>query len=675
MSEPTHGIPKLSKENIDPISYVPIKANKLKDARVVWLNFDLLREKGIEIPREGVTPEFEQRLLDQFAYMVKSDHDNADDFLPEEKTLYADRYGGYGLGVNWGSGRAASSGEYQVKGSGQTPLVGDGQTFDHAHGGASFKESIQEAIWGEVNQQELPLGSNRVLMIIDSGTDTSWSDGTKEPRAMIVREDPLRPAHYLEAFAGNGPWREIDNERVHKNFLNFLKSIPLPANVDRSKLAKEDIVKQGLEEFIDRIAQQFAAANARRVYHGAISASNIDLSGKFLDFGTETTLSDFGKAEVLSHSKSFDQEVMDHVEQTLFPLLSMVQKELKDHSEKLPARYQLHNLVEDKFKYYQKIEFLNLLGTPDHLNRKFIENSYANDLAESMVKIAFSSSSAKTYSVDKEMPERMGTYPSSEIFRILGATKSTDPLKLENEIGEKLPEDLRKELSVNYSNYIKFITKEAENESISHEAFFQYKLAQSLIKNRDIPELYRSNLHAANIKLIDQFKQDGDRSKIWKSIDKKITNSRMTYKELAPYQVTLNSEYNKLSGEVRYLIFDAKKNQHIIKIISPLRQNQFGFYNNRIHIISNNDIPIIRYTENNWSTHHEVKGRAVNENIEFELPINDNTSHVELAMRSSDGSSWWKNGDGNGIFNIGRHVNAYNSSKDCRSLLKLFIQE
>jgi hypothetical protein len=684
------GIPKLSGNKLDPISYVPLETHKLKNARVLWINFDLLRENGIEIPAEGLTPDFEKQFLDEFAFMAKSDKDNADFFLEEQKTLYADRYGGMGVGRNWGSGRAGSAGVFQTKGSGVTSLVGDGQVFDHAHGGASIIESIQEAIWGEVNHHELPFGSNRILAIIDTGTSTEWADGTRESRSLIIREDPLRPAHFLLSFhAKGGEFAQTEAERIQKNFRKFLYALPLPEAVDRGTLKPKEILKMGLEEFVDRITQQYAAANARRIFHGGASPSNIDLSGKFLDFGTETTLSDFGKAKVLDIAKAFDQEVTEHVINTLSPLLSMVKAQMKTYlaealksepthaqmdvfMEEIPTLGQLQKRLNEKFSHYQNIEYLNLLGIPAHLNKKLGSSSSAVKLGELLVEVAFSSQ--ENFNVDKSMPEKMGIFPTSEIFKILSTFESNDANKLDDEIGiMRLSSDLRKKLATSFIEYRNLAMKEANKEGVSNAAFYRYQKAQAIIKNKDAPDLYRSNLREKNIELVDQYKLDHDRSKIWESIDQKIENSRQTYKELSPYEVVLNSQYDHLSGEVRHLLFNAKKNKTLLKIISPLIQDQFYFFKNRISLVDRSNLPLMIYSENAWKSKHEVSGRVINGHVEFEIPVKNNAQQIQFLLRSANGKTMWKNGNQDGFFKIESGNKLGTHQEDCKILLKAFF--
>src|SRR5256885_13208682 len=120
----SEGAPREMSRSLDPIVYTEIKTRRLAHARVVWVNFDLLAELGIPIPRQGLTPEFEQEILDAFAYAMPGPDDPPDAFLRKVKKFFADRYGGLGMNGNLGSGRSAAAGSIQIQGVGGTPTVG-----------------------------------------------------------------------------------------------------------------------------------------------------------------------------------------------------------------------------------------------------------------------------------------------------------------------------------------------------------------------------------------------------------------------------------------------------------------------------------------------------------------------------------------------------------------------
>ena len=70
------GKPVLTRSSADDAILVPFQARHLKNAKVLWVNWDLLREKGIEFPKEGLTPQFETEVLESFAYAVPRVNDD-----------------------------------------------------------------------------------------------------------------------------------------------------------------------------------------------------------------------------------------------------------------------------------------------------------------------------------------------------------------------------------------------------------------------------------------------------------------------------------------------------------------------------------------------------------------------------------------------------------------------
>lgn len=181
----SQGKPALESQVMGEAGYVASNAQRLKNARIVWVNYDLLRELGIEVPPEGMTPEFEKQLLDAFAYINRGAPEPPDkpwarivfriarrlgfydsgpevpdsEFLPRFRTFFADRYGGslQSIGLNYGSGRAQSAGEVQIKGSGRTALVNPLMPGrNHADGVMDLVDGLQDAVFGEVMNRELP---------------------------------------------------------------------------------------------------------------------------------------------------------------------------------------------------------------------------------------------------------------------------------------------------------------------------------------------------------------------------------------------------------------------------------------------------------------------------------------------------------------------------------------
>ena len=139
----SRGMPVSAGAGMGRRNYIEMKAYRLKNAEVVWKNEAYFREKGTAAPST-------QALLGEFAYAVpNAAHDLSDYDLNDFKNFYVSRYGGGGIGSNFGDGRVGTAGLYQNKGIGITPAVGLGQIRTHGNGGAEGEEALREAEWGE----------------------------------------------------------------------------------------------------------------------------------------------------------------------------------------------------------------------------------------------------------------------------------------------------------------------------------------------------------------------------------------------------------------------------------------------------------------------------------------------------------------------------------------------
>lgn len=118
------------------------------------------------------------------------------------KIFHAERYGGSGIQRNGGGARCGFDGNYQVKGIGANPLVGEGTDGRHSNGALGAIHAIYEALWGEVLAQILPYGAVRAwaVLLTDVYTDKAFdrSQG-RSRRALLVREPVIRPAHFERA--------------------------------------------------------------------------------------------------------------------------------------------------------------------------------------------------------------------------------------------------------------------------------------------------------------------------------------------------------------------------------------------------------------------------------------------------------------------------------------------
>ncbi len=621
------GPPALKGQVLPDSSYVEFNAYKLAHPKLLWINWDYLREHGIEFPAEGLTPEFESQIMDTLAYAIPNARDPPETFLSIVKKFFADRYGGGGMGVNWGSGRAASAGKIQIKGIGQTPLVGEGQSFEHAHGRASIEESIREAIWGEVTHQGLPYGGNRTIAIIDTGTSTLWADGGKQANALIIREDPLRPAHYLGVRQGSGAaLKATEPERVKTAVKWIDKSLPGTA--------------VGAREYVSRIARQYAHAFATRLFHGTTSASNFEISGRFLDFGTMTAQPGYAKIKVLSFVDPAGDitAVRSNLVRDFFT-------EMKSTAlGNIPGTPDVDELLKAfTIQYDQALStsFVELTGIPPHL-AKAHESTREETLGKLLHTLA--TIGAKEANVDKAMIVDTSTYDIKKILTQLADAHTLEPAALGGAIAQSLPsEEYRNPLTQAYSAFMKPAFDIAEKAGISAQNLHTYLAENVRLRNAEVPELYRDQMMRTNVALIDEYARTGDATAIGDSIDSRIQNNRRQFKSADPYQLILREDVHPSSATTSRFIYDARSGEYFIETTVPVKNGALSFYGNQIPV-EEAEGAFLRYTTNNWKNVFEAPLIKRDGQWRIKIPTEARRFSAEMVLRSKDSRKWWKAG-------------------------------
>ncbi|MGR0116384.1 hypothetical protein [Ralstonia pseudosolanacearum] len=267
--------------------YVPFEVQRLANAQTVY------RISGSDDGTDWAA---------NVGWAVRSELESDADFCPERATALGERYGGAGVGRHGGGGRCGLIDGYQVKGIGRTPLLGHDEGSDdgfwHAHGGLSMVDAIQEAIWSGVFGGVLPYGAVRVHAIVATGTQCHFEKPggirSQHHRALLVRDPVIRPAHFARACffqPPSGVSMEPDPARVVAALTGLPTALPLPSPAAQAD--SDDILLAGLQELARRGAVQLAIAASRRLMHGALNGANVAVDGRWIDFGTATSLPHF----------------------------------------------------------------------------------------------------------------------------------------------------------------------------------------------------------------------------------------------------------------------------------------------------------------------------------------------------------------------------------------------
>lgn len=226
---------------------------------------------------EGWAPEeiTEENILNRLGYAKPLKGEAKSLYTGETAVFYSDYYGGEYIAYNYGSGRAASRGGIQLKGIGQTAMISrisKREYQHHASGKKGIKEGVFEVLRSHAAANEFPYGANRVLALFATGSKV-LIDGIESERVVVARPEPLRPAH------------AIANDNFGRGRIKQEKD--RAASVQRRLKAKLEGVslRHMIFEMYERAARTAAFAYVNRYYHGAITASNLELNGQLVDFG------------------------------------------------------------------------------------------------------------------------------------------------------------------------------------------------------------------------------------------------------------------------------------------------------------------------------------------------------------------------------------------------------
>ncbi len=223
-----------------------------------------------------------------FGYLVKNGvtFDNLEFDEADTKLFLAERYGGFGIGYNGGGARCGSLGPFQVKGCGKNLLAGADQDVHHSYGGFKALYAAHEAIYGSILEGILPLGAVRILGIILTGADGAYvlKDVERGWGALMIRDAVLRPANFLRARSFH-PTKEAS--RILFSDVGRVRKV----NRDLHRLlGGADGFDSYIKRFLRNSANQFSFARLARLSHGAVTASNIAVDGRWLDL-TNTSFS------------------------------------------------------------------------------------------------------------------------------------------------------------------------------------------------------------------------------------------------------------------------------------------------------------------------------------------------------------------------------------------------
>jgi len=252
--------------------------------QVVWCNYELARDLGFSVPDSNLLDaRLEGELIASCSVRVAELVAHQED-LPVT-TLYADRYGGSGMGGNLGAARGGflSYGNLFLQGIGRTPLFREmPDQVLNAHGNMHMWHGLYVATLTELCANLFTRTPARILCVIDQGGETVYPDGRTHERAIVVRAgNQLRPAHVATS--------KLRSDRPQAYVFISITQATGQLVTSPGETGAVPNLRETMRAAISDQALA-AAQHARwRLTHGALSASNTQMDGGPLDLAQART--------------------------------------------------------------------------------------------------------------------------------------------------------------------------------------------------------------------------------------------------------------------------------------------------------------------------------------------------------------------------------------------------
>ncbi|MGE4130941.1 MAG: hypothetical protein AB7F86_04850 [Bdellovibrionales bacterium] len=535
---------------LDSTSYLPVSAHKLKSAPVLWINFDYARAHGAKVPPEGYTAEFMAQYSNQFGWVLPVKGEDSSAFENARRTMWVDLYQAYEAGKNIGSGRAAEVGPYQVKNIGKTPAVLEDGSRGHNSGVGKLLESIIDTFWTLLNQEELPYTSVPNVAILKR--DTGYDPGGKV-LTLLVREAPIRPAHYVPTRADS----PIQSGPIEPRKFAEQLAVGLPHPKFSQATSLDDRIREGLEEYARRLGIQLATAFAHKLEHNSMGLSNFDIQGRFLDHWTQTGLPSYLK---LKHLKwcDYSGDTQNTKAFMIDEFLAKVVPRLPHQIQKQqPKAEELHAIFQKVYDQTLAAEFLRHTGTPASIIQSLAGDPVVLDLGHRLVKIAREGAQEFLMGYDGKIPVgQMTKYDLGAILQNLIQLKTKDEIKLLAALPEELSD--RREIAHGMSHLLNRALELSSSDGIKQRHFWRLARLQAKRRNATRQETYWGSVLSWGQKAVDSYIHSGDPQVIRAAIyDNFQANARFEDSE-NPYRVVLGRKRSPEQNSQITHFYDAK---------------------------------------------------------------------------------------------------------------------
>ncbi|WP_158972645.1 hypothetical protein [Paraglaciecola sp. L3A3] len=326
---------------------LPVEVNKITGTHLLWRDQSATSNSYMS----------DNEFVDNYSWVVKNSFftDGSRKQSDITQTVFAERYGGFGIGINGGGARVVNINDAQVKGVGANALAGEGALRSHSYGGLDIQGAVKEIIYSRLLSKISPVGVQAISGLIFLDHTSALHNDNAAPSVLMVREPITRPGHFLPCI----------NFRLKPEYQTLVRS-----DYSRVLGIYKGIGKQALlsdfyaliQNFLDKCADQLSFFRIARLSHNALSPSNISLDGRVLD----TALCSF----VVSGSNY--GQVTSYFEEVSTPALItkewfyLVSKFLGDE----PVEEHFLKLYEEKFYQYASVNMGFIFGLDREMSTK-----------------------------------------------------------------------------------------------------------------------------------------------------------------------------------------------------------------------------------------------------------------------------------------------------------------
>ena len=533
-------------------TYKTMLLHELPHAQTYFIDTDLLLEKKLAAPQDSEAVR-SRKLLSLYGYAAKAEGEFGGTYGEKTKQALVDGTGGLGLNGNLGSGRAAIIDDWQIKGSGKTMMVNSRSDNGHRNGASPVTEGVWEAAVSNILFNELPYGSFRILSLITTGAKMS-NEADAWPRGLMLREDPLRPSHYVQNPDGLEIHPEFESARVSEAMKNIVTALPKPIGYVSQNRQADFIV--GIHEFIHRQAVQQGFMWAHSLMHGATSPANAGLDGRMIDFGTFAAFEGYPKAQILEVEGYFGEVDVIHKDLIKDTRDSWVKTLPADLLKVLPSEQALFDFYEKEFENVRHAEMLRLAGAFTELAPKLYDTSAGNELARTLIKMAEAGNETlvKVYAGEKAVNK--GTYSLPKILAQLAASHLETLNANDAGLSGLVPDShLRETLVRSYKQTFGMQKSLASTFGVSAFGEAAYREHAVKIRNHKYTALFEETRWGdkVNVAVREQMANPASHS-VQQAIEGIMKDSRREYWDAAPFTIVISEKIAPNGDRIRHVL-------------------------------------------------------------------------------------------------------------------------